>query len=166
MELPGLYRTTLSLTLEVSVVPVALLSGGCSPSPARVAAASRAGAEASADVAAPPKQLVADLRKALSSRPLSLGVESEDRGTLVTGWKRHRGDWHIGRHWQERTRYRVEVAPDWDDPTGRAKLRVTAETEQRAAEGQRWDREPRVNRPRRAAEVLKQILDQLPDSRT
>ena len=143
---------------------VVIGSGGCAPSPAREAAASRTGAEASADLATPPKQLVGDVRRVLTSPPLSLGVESEDRGTLVTGWKRYRGDWHIGRHWQERTRYRVEVTPDWDEPTGRARLRVTAETEQRAAEGQRWDREPRVPRPQRAREVLRQIMSQLSNS--
>ena len=134
---------------------------GCMPSPAAEAAASRATPDASADLNTPPKQLVQDVRRALESPPLSLGVESEDRGTLVTGWKRYRGDWHIGRHWQERTRYRVEVLPDWDEPAARSHLRVTAETEQRAAESQRWDREPRVSRPQRAREVLRQILDQL-----
>ena len=113
-------------------------------------------------MAAPPKQLVEDVRRVLTSPPLSLDVEGQHQGTLVTGWKRFRGDWHIGRHWQERTRYRVEVIPDWDEPTSRARLRVTAETEQRAAEGQRWDREPRVPRPKRAQDTLRQILEQLP----
>jgi hypothetical protein len=139
-----------------------IVLAGCAPTPAHEAAASRAGAEAAADVAAPPKQLLAEVRRVLESPPLSLGVESEDRGTLVTGWKRFQGDWHIGRHWQDRTRYRVEVIPDWDDPAGHARLRVTAETEQRAAEGQRWDREPRVPRPKRAQDTLRQILEQLP----
>jgi hypothetical protein len=143
------------------VIALAGLWTGCAPTPARDAAASRTGAEAAADVAASPKQLLQDVRRVVTSPPLSLGVEGEDRGTLVTGWTRFRGDWHIGRHWQERTRYRVEVIPDWDEPTGRARLRVTAETEQRAAEGQRWDREPRVPRPQRAKEMLRRILEHL-----
>jgi len=45
------------------------------------------------------------------------------------------------------------VAPDFDEPTAKSHLGVTAETEQRAAEGQRWDREPRPrarNAPRRS----------------
>jgi hypothetical protein len=146
----------------ITAVVALLAFAGCTPSPAHEAAASRNGADATADVAAPPKQLLQDVRRVVESPPLSLGVESEDRGTLVTGWKRYQGDWHIGRHWQERTRYRIESIPDWDDPTGHAKLRVTAETEQRAAEGQRWDREPRVPRAARAKDVLRQILDQLP----
>jgi hypothetical protein len=136
-------------------------TAGCATSSVAEAAASRAGAEASADVEAPPKTLLQDVKRVVASPPLSLGVEGGERGTFLTGWKRYRGDWHIGRHWQERTRYRVEVAPDWDDPTGRSKLRVIAETEQRAAEGQRWDREPRVPRQQRAEEVLGQILWQL-----
>jgi hypothetical protein len=147
--------------IALTPVIVLLTFAGCAPTPAREAAASRTGAEAAADVATPPKQLLQDVRRVVTSAPLSLGVESEDRGTLVTGWKRFRGDWHIGRHWQERTRYRIEAIPDWDDPTGRARLRVTAETEQRAAEGQRWDREPRVPRPERAKEMLRQILEHL-----
>jgi hypothetical protein len=153
--------------LSLVLVLLAPLSGGvcgCGPSPAAEAARSRGGANATAAIPVPPKQLVQDLRQVLTSQPLSLGVESEERGTLVTGWKRYRGDWHIGRHWQERTRYRVEVVPDWDEPTGRSGLRVTAETEQRAAEGQRWDREPRVPRPERARDVLQRILQQLPQA--
>jgi hypothetical protein len=142
------------------------LAPGCTSTPAREAAASRTGAEASADVAAPPKQLLQDVKRVVTSPPLSLGVEEEEHGTIVTGWKRFQGDWHIGRHWQERTRYRIEIVPDWDEPTTRAKLRVAAETEQRAAEGQRWDREARVARPERARDVVRQILEQLPRSET
>jgi hypothetical protein len=149
-------------TAALAVLLACALSAGCASNPAAEAKASQAGAEAAADVAVPPKQLLADVRRVAESPPLSLGVESEDRGTLVTGWKRFRGDWHIGRHWQERTRYRIEVTPDWEDPTGRARLRVTAETEQRATEGQRWDRETRVPRPKRAQDTLRQILEQLP----
>src|SRR5687767_7440678 len=89
------------VALTYCVLGALALAAGCAPGPAREAVASRTGAEASAEVAVPPKQLVEDLRRVLASPPLSLGVEGEDRGTLVTGWKRFRGDWHIGRHWQE-----------------------------------------------------------------
>jgi hypothetical protein len=130
------------------------------PSPAAEAAASRA-VMPSTPVDVPPKQLVQDVERILASEPIALGVESQQGGTLVTGWKRYRGDLHIASYWQERTRYVVEVVPDFDEPTQRSHLRVTAETEQRAAEGQRWDREPRVARPRRAQALLDQILRQL-----
>ncbi len=36
-----------------------------------------------------------------------------------------------------------------------------AETEQRPAEGQRWDREPRVPRPERAQEMLRKIMERV-----
>jgi len=106
----------------VAVFLACALSTGCANSPVAEAKASQAGSEATAEVAAAPKQLLADVRRVVESPPLSLGVESVDRGTLVTGWKRFQGDWHIARHWQDRTRYRIEVIPDWEDPTGRASL--------------------------------------------
>lgn len=141
-------------------VLLAALSG-CTSTPADEAARSRKTPLASADVAAPPKELVEAVKRAVAAPPLSLGVEAQDRGTVVTGWKRYRGDWHIGRYWQERTRYRIEVAPDWDEPLAKSRLSVIAETEQRAAEGQRWDRDARVPRPGRAESALKAIVEQV-----
>jgi hypothetical protein len=132
---------------------------GCGPSPAAEAAKTRQAALSSADVAMPPKELLEAVKRAIAAPPLSLGIEQQDRGTLVTGWKRYRGDWHIGRYWQDRTRFRIDISPDFDDPTSRSRLSVVAETEQRAAEGQRWDREPRIPRPQRAQGALKVILD-------
>ncbi len=143
---------------------LALACTGCAPTPAREATASRTSPEAVADVDVPPKELAETLNRVVWEPPVSLSVEEADRGVLVTGWKRHRGEWHIGRYWQERTRYRVEVSPDWDEPLKRSRLRVTAETEQRAAEGQRWDREPRVPRPGRARAVLERILQRIRSS--
>lgn len=148
------------MSVAAALVLAAAALPGCMPSPAAEAAASRA-TMPSAPVDVPPKQLLRDVKRILSSEPVGLVVESEASGTLVTGWKRYRGDLHIASYWQERTRYVVEVVPDFDEPTGRSHLRVTAETEQRAAEGQRWDREPRVARPRRARALLDQILSQL-----
>ena len=137
------------------------LAAGCGSSPAEQAAATRKSTLSTADVATPPKELVEAVKRAVSEPPLSLGVEQQDRGTIVTGWKRHRGEWHIGRYWQERTRYRIDVTPDFDEPLARSRLSVIAETEQRAAEGQRWDREPRVPRPARADATLKAIMEKV-----
>ena len=146
----------------VILLPViALYVTACGPSPAQQAKQSHQVQLNTADVAMPPKELVEAVKRAVSSPPLALGVAEQDKGTVITGWKRHRGDWHIGRYWQERTRYRIEVSPDWDEPTRRSRLGVIAETEQRAAEGQRWDREARVARPGRAREAMKVILDQV-----
>jgi hypothetical protein len=125
---------------------------------------SRQGATATADLDVPPKQLVEQVRRAVSNPPVALDVEPQGKGVLLTGWKRYRGTVHIASYWQERTRWRVAVFPDFDEPATRSHLTVTAETEQRAAEGQRWDREPRVPRPRRAQDMLKSILDNLHES--
>jgi hypothetical protein len=149
------------LVLPLILVACSSVLAGCNTSPAQVAAASRLDPIASADVNVPPKQLVERVKQVVSAAPLSLGVEGQERGVVTTGWKRYEGDLHIARRWQERTRYRIEVIPDWDEPAGKSRLHVTAETEQRPAEGQSWDREPRVPRPERAREVLKQIVQQL-----
>jgi hypothetical protein len=144
------------------LLPVGFLAlTGCMPSPAHEAAASRESLLTSADVATPPKELVDAVKRAVAAPPLSVPVEQQEKGILVTGWKRYRGDWHIGRYWQERTRYRIIIAPDWDEPTAKSRLTVLAETEQRAAEGQRWDREPRIPRPRRAEAALRAVLEQV-----
>ena len=145
----------------VSLLALLVPLGGCGNSPAAAAAATRKSTLASADVAVPPKQLVDAVKQAVAQPPLSLAVEHQDRGTVLTGWKRYRGEWHIGRYWQERTRYRIDVSPDFDEPLARSRLSVVAETEQRAAEGQRWDREPRVPRPARAESTLKTIVNQV-----
>lgn len=115
----------------------------------------------SAEIPLQPKELLVMVRRIVQEPPLSMGVEDERDGTIVTGWKRYRGTWHIARYWQERTRYRIQISPDFNEPTARSRLSVTAETDQRAAEGQRWDREPRVPRPKREAEVLNEILRQV-----
>jgi hypothetical protein len=144
-------------TLLLCALPLA----GCSDAPKEIAANSRLDPLASAAVDVPPKQLVDRIKQVIAAPPLSLGVESADHGVIQTGWKSYEGEMHIARHWQERTRYRIEVVPDWDEPAGKSKIHVTAETEQRAAEGQDWDREPRVPRPKRAQEVLDQIVQQV-----
>lgn len=160
-------RRTRSAYVLITTSIFALVTGaGCTQTPAQEAAASRSSPVASAEVAVAPKQLVEEVKRAVAAAPLSLGIEEQNKGTLVTGWKRYRGDWHIGRHWQERTRYRIDVAPDWDEPAARSKITVTAETEQRAAEGQSWGREARVFRPERARGALDAIVRRLPAATT
>jgi hypothetical protein len=156
-------RSFLPITVAAFLALVTFVVGpvGCGPSPAQEAARTRMSTVASADVAVPPKELVEAVRRVVSEPPLSLGVEQQDRGTILTGWKRYQGEWHIAHHWQERTRFRIDVSPDFSEPTSRSRLSVVAETEQRANEGQRWDREPRVPRPARAEKVLETILERV-----
>ena len=145
----------------LALLPLLPLLAGCGNSPAQQAAQTRVAPLAVADVPVPPKELLEAVKQAVAAPPMSLSVVEQDRGTVVTDWKRYRGEWHIGRYWQERTRYRITVAPDFDNPAAASRLSVITETEQRASEGQRWDREPRVPRPQRAENALKHILSQV-----
>ncbi len=134
------------LTLSCTSVP---LHPGAVPEPA------------SATVNMPPKQVVTEIKRIVSSPPTQLGVTEEREGVIISGYERHRGDFHIGRHWQEQTRYRITVSPDWNDPTSRARIEVSALTEERAAEGQKWEPNPVLYRPDRASAMLEKIMAQL-----
>lgn len=104
-----------------------------------------------------PKQLLAVARRVVTSAPYSLPVESEQKGVLTTGWKEYQGAFHIVRYWQERTRFQVVVSPDFDDPTGKASLRVTQETETRASDQGHWFALLDEDRSDRATELAKAI---------
>ena len=108
-----------------------------------------------------PKALYEAAKRAVASPPLSLPIEQEEHGSFVTGYKEYPGEWHIARRWQERTRYRVTVIPDFDSPTARARLTVVEETQTRATDGQTWQMAPDVTRPDRANDLLQQIKQQV-----
>jgi hypothetical protein len=116
---------------------------------------------ASAVVNMPARKTFDEVQKALSNPPINLGVTESNDGVMMTGYEQHKGDFHIGRHWQERTRYRVAIVPDFNDPTGRSRIEIWAQSEERAAEGQRWDPNPSLHRPERAEALLKRILSQI-----
>ena len=143
--------TLLALTLTLPL-------SGCMSEPLQPQAAP---VPAQATVNRPPKDVLEQVERIVSSPPLNLGVTEELDGVVLTGWQRHKGNFHIGRHWQERTRYRIAVIPDWNEPTQRARVEVAAQTEERAAEGQTWTPAPQVHRPERARAVLDQIMGQL-----
>jgi hypothetical protein len=143
----------------VALLTTCLLAAGCGTQTPTSRAATQ-----SATFNIPPKQLVQDVRRIVSSPPLSLGAQSVENGTILTGWREYRGELHIVRYWQERTRFRINVIPDWNDPNARSRLEVGDETEQRAETRQKWYPAPELNRPDRAADVLKQIESQLTQS--
>ena len=151
-------RNPLAAATASFVLTLALLVTGCMSEPLepRPAPAPRQGT-----VNRAPRDLFADVKRIVSAPPLDLGVTEELDGVVVTGWQRHLGNFHIGRHWQERTRYRIAVIPDWNEPTQRARLEVSAQTEERAAEGQTWTAAPQIHRPERAQAVLDQIMSEL-----
>ena len=140
----------------------ALLAGGCASQNNHQAGAIQS---PSYDIA--PKQLAQDVRQIVSSAPLSLPVEEEQAGAIVTGWQPFRGDLHIVRYWHERTRYHIAVLPDFNDPAHRSRVQVVDETQPRPEESglnkeaQQWSAAPDLHRPERSAAVLQQIESQL-----
>jgi len=116
---------------------------------------------ASGDFDIPPKQLVARIKQTLSEPPLNIGVTEENKGSLLTGYQQFPGQFRVARRWQERTRYRIRVSPDFDQPTQRAQVVITENTEQRAGEGMKWEAVDSLPRPERAKELLRQLQAKL-----
>ena len=109
----------------------------------------------------PPKQLLQIVKDVVSSAPLSIGVTEEKDGSILTGYQSFPGDWHVARRWQERTRYRVTISPDWNEPTAAGRIEVREMTEQRAADGMEWHPAPELVRPERAQQLLKTLDEQI-----
>jgi hypothetical protein len=112
----------------------------------------------SADLAMAPKDALAAARRIVTEPPVSLGVQSEGKGTIVTGYQSFPGEWHVGRRWQERTQYRVTVIPDFDEPSARSRLEVVEQTETRASDKHEWKPVFDVQRPQRAKDMLAKIV--------
>ena len=117
------------------------------------------GATAEFDV--PPKELLARVKQALNEPPLNIGVAEESNGSILTGYQQFPGEFRIARRWQERTRYRIRIVPDFDQPTQLAQIVITENTEQRAGEGMKWESVDVLPRPERAAELLRQLQPKL-----
>ena len=151
-------RTAGAAFSSIVTFTLLLTTTGCHSEPLQP---SSAPPPAQATVNRPPKDVLEQLKHIVANDPLNLGVTEELDGVVVTGWQRHRGNFHIGRHWQERTRYRIAVIPDWNEPTQRARIEVAAQTDERAAEGQTWTPAPQMHRPERAQAVLDRIVNAL-----
>ena len=148
-----MIRTAPPLTAVIILV----LSGCASTYP--IADTRMQGAEAEFNV--PPKDLVSRIKQALSEPPLDIGVVEENQGSILTGYQQFPGEFRIARRWQERTRYRIRVIPDFDQPTQRAQVVITENTEQRAGEGMKWESTDVLPRPQRAVDFLKQLRPRL-----
>ena len=109
----------------------------------------------------PPKEILQRVKEIVSSPPLSIGVTEEKDGSILTGYQEFPGDWHVLRRWQERTRYRITVSPDWSNPSGAGRIEVRELTEQRAADGMEWHPAPELQRPERARQMLATLDEQL-----
>ncbi|HSU65614.1 MAG TPA: hypothetical protein VLJ39_01965 [Tepidisphaeraceae bacterium] len=115
----------------------------------------------------PARDMVGEVKRIVSSPPISLPVEDQQDGMILTGWQPFRGEFHIARYWYERTRYHLTIVPDFNDPAKRSRIQVTDETEQRPDESgpnesaKRWTPAPDLHRPERSAALLQQIETQL-----
>ena len=109
----------------------------------------------------PAKTLLEKVKSAITSPPINLKIESEADGRITTDWQSQPGAVFtaagLTRHWQERTRYIITIAPTWDDPTNKSTLEVTEETQQRSQENYEWGSQEPVKRPDRAANLSRQI---------
>ncbi|HEY8751841.1 MAG TPA: hypothetical protein VIM11_27920 [Tepidisphaeraceae bacterium] len=112
----------------------------------------------------PAKQLAVEVRKIVSAPQISLSVEDQGNGSMLTGWQEpFQGDFHIVRYWHERTRYHISVVPDFADPANRSRLQIIDESEQRPEENgvnvdaHTWHPAPGSHRPERSEALLHQI---------
>ncbi|HET6247977.1 MAG TPA: hypothetical protein VFE47_09800 [Tepidisphaeraceae bacterium] len=104
-----------------------------------------------------PKELVKKIQAELSKPPLGLSIESVQDGVIFTGWKEYEGAVHIARRWRERTRFKINVLPDFNDPLGTSHVDVFDETEEKPSDPQPWYPNPELRRPERSDEVVKVI---------
>ena len=148
-----MIRTAVPLLASI----ILLMAGCASTYPA--ADTRMEGAEGEFNV--PPKELVARIRQALSEPPLDIGVTEDNKGSILTGYQQFPGEFRVARRWQERTRYRIRVIPDFDQPTERARVVITENTEQRAGEGMKWESLDVLPRPQRATDLLNQLRPRL-----
>lgn len=115
----------------------------------------------------PAKQMMAQVKQIVQSPPISLSVQDEQDGTIMTDWQPFRGELHIVRYWHERTRYHITIVPDFNEPSRRSRIQVADETEQRPEEeglnekAHEWSAAPDLHRPERSQNLLQQIETEL-----
>lgn len=111
------------------------------------------------------KTLLDRVKAIVAAPPISLPIENEQDGRLVTAWQSQTGARVSvgvgGRTWQERTRYTITIAPAWDDPNNKSTIEVTEDSQQRPHDGYEWGSQDPVKRPERAAELAQRIDSEL-----
>jgi hypothetical protein len=137
---------------------VALLAGGCA---AHWPEQDTSLKSEQAEFQIPPKVMMTKIKEVVSQPPISLGIQEESKGSILTGFQEFPGAWHIGRRWQERTQYRIQVIPDFDEPTAKCTVQVRERTETRAADGMKWSAQGDLYHPERAEALLKTIQQKL-----
>ena len=79
------------------------------------------------------------IQQAITVAPLDLKILSADNGVIQTDWKAYEGEFHIARRWQDRTRFRISVIPDVNDPANASRFEVAEETQRRSNERANWE---------------------------
>lgn len=139
---------------RLALIPLVFLAAGCAAHWPEIDPKMESPTEA---YRVPPKELLQQVKEIVAAPPLSLGVAEEKDGSILTGYHSFPGEWHVARRWQERTRYRVTISPDWNEPAAAARISVREMTEQRAADGMQWHPAPELQRLDRARELLKKL---------
>lgn len=149
-------RSATALLLFASL-SLCLLNSGCSwkqpPQPDR----DKFAPSQSAILHVPPKELVHQIVQSLPAGELAIPIDHVQDGTIITDWKEYPGAIHIVRRWRERSRFRIEVAPDFNDPLGTSHLEIFEETQEKPSDAQPWYPNPDLRRPERSEQVLKFI---------
>lgn len=142
--------------ITITLVLVAL--GGCTtpkgPPPQQWYAG-----DASTTVNVPPRQLVALVQQAVAAPPISLPAQSVENGSVITSWREERGEFHIIRYWHKRTRFRINIVPDFNEPTAKSHVSVDDQAEERATDRQPWYPAPQLHDSEQSQELLKRIVD-------
>jgi hypothetical protein len=108
--------------------------------------------------AVPAKQLFAVAEQVVTEPPISLTYTQQSPGDILTSYREgYRGEFHIVRYWQERTRFRIVVSPDFEDPTGHSRLQISEHTQARSNDRAAWSDDRVVARPERVEELIQLV---------
>ena len=138
---------------------LAVLAGGCQWKQPKPLLQQRFDASGSAIIHMPPREIVKLIQQNLPAPPLSISVESAEGGIVFTGWKEYEGAVHIVRRWRERTRFKINVLPDFSDPLNTSHVEVFDETEEKPSDAQPWYPNPDLRRTERSEELLRMIVE-------
>ena len=139
---------------RLAALPLAALLIGCGWQQPVQPARDKFAADQSVILHQPPKQLVKRIAEVLPKSELAIAVVWVRDGQILTDWKEYEGAIHIVRRWRERSRFRIEVAPDFNDPLGTSHLEIFEETQEKPSDPQPWYPNPDLRRPERSEQVM------------
>ena len=153
-------RLTRVFTIHTGMLfALALATGGCQWQQPRQLPRRNFSAPNSEVIHIPPKELVKLISEKLPQSPLAIAFDSAKDGIVFTDWKEYEGALHIVHRWRERTRFQINIFPDFNEPTSASHVEVFDETEEKPSDPQPWYPNPDLRRPERSEEVLKAIVE-------